>query len=84
MARKAREQGWLLDTYGEIVTPWECSLLISNADKTVFGKKNLSITYSYQRTLNGKKFTERIENRKIEIRDPGQYFGQLGQQQSSE
>ena len=25
-----------------------------------------------------------MENRKIEIRDPGQYFGQLGQQQSSE
>ena len=47
MTRTAREQGWLLDTYGEHVTPWECSLLISNADKSIFGKKNLSITYSY-------------------------------------
>lgn len=54
MNRKSKNTGWLLEQYGENVCPWECELLLSNSDNSIFGKKALSLNYQYERTLNGK------------------------------
>lgn len=88
MAKVPRgKAGWMKAKYGKNVVPWECTVQLGNTNGDKFGqwKDSHSINYRYKKvsSLHNQQ-AERDPWRVLNIEDPAQYRGQLGDNGTSE